>query len=302
VSQAPSPAVRIGGLAKRFGEVKAVDGVDLEVPRGCIFGLLGPNGAGKTTTLKLLLGLLHPDAGTLEVLGKPVNRFTLPDLLQRVGYVAEGRDLYGYMRVGELIGFNARLYRNWDHKAVSRYLDLFRLPMDRKVEDLSQGMKSQLALVLALGHRPELLVLDEPTGGLDPLMRREFLSLVIEEVAGGRTAILSSHILHEVERVADLVAVMRRGRILAVRAVEAIRRDEKRVRFVPQHEISPDDLRLPGVTGVERQGKGFVLSVSSDLEALLQRLAAIPHFVLEVVDLNLEDVFFDYMGKEESTP
>ncbi|MDQ7794910.1 MAG: ABC transporter ATP-binding protein [bacterium] len=292
------PAVRLQGLHRRFGEVRAVNGVDLEVPRGCTFGLLGPNGAGKTTTLKLLLGLLRPDSGTVELLGQPVSGASLPGLLARVGYVSEGRDLYDYLRVGELLALNARLYPSWDGDAVRRYLEIFNLPAGRRVDELSQGMKSQLALVLALGQRPELLVLDEPTGGLDPVMRREFLALVADEVAGGRTCVLSSHILHEVERVADLVAIMQHGRILAVRSMEAIRSNEKRIRFVPQHEVKEEDLRLAGVAAVERQGKGFVLSVSADLDAVIRRLAAVPHFVLEVIDLNLEDVFFDYVDKE----
>ncbi|HCJ09909.1 MAG TPA: ABC transporter ATP-binding protein [Clostridiales bacterium] len=289
---APPLAVRTCGLTRRFGELTAVDSLDLEVPEGSLFGLLGPNGAGKTTTLRMLLGLLAPTAGTVEILGGPVN----PGRLARVGYVSEERGMYGYMTVEEMVGFTRRFYSTWDDRAVRDYLDLFRLPRRTRVADLSHGMRSLLALTLALGPRPDLLILDEPTEGLDPVMRREFLSMLVKEMAGTRrTLLFSSHVLNEVERIADTVAIINRGRLVMTRSVEEMRTNEKRVRFVPQRRMDPRELEGPGVRRVEREGSGFVLTVTDDLDAVLARLSTVPHFVLEVMDLDLEEVFFEYV-------
>jgi len=294
----PRLAVRTHNLTRRFGELAAVDNLTLEVPEGSLFGLLGPNGAGKTTTLRLLLGLLAPTAGTAEILGGPVS----PERLARVGYVSEERGMYGYMTVDEIISFSRRLYPTWDDRAVRDYLDLFRLPRRTRVAHLSHGMRSLLALTLALGPRPSLLILDEPTEGLDPVMRREFLSMLVKEMAGTpRTLLFSTHILNEAERIADTVAIINRGRLVVTKSVEDMRTNEKRVRFVPQRQIDPRELEGPGVREVEREGSGFVLSVTDDLDAVLARLSRLPHFVMEVVDLNLEEVFFDYVEEGEDT-
>jgi ABC-2 type transport system ATP-binding protein len=294
--EGPALAVRTCGLTRRFGELTAVDSLDLEVPEGSLFGLLGPNGAGKTTTIRMLLGLLAPTAGTVEILGGPVGT----ERLARVGYVSEERGLYGYMTVEEIIGFTRRFYPTWDDRAVKDYLDLFRLPRRTRVADLSHGMRSLLALTLALGPRPDLLILDEPTAGLDPVMRREFLSMLVREMAGTpRTLIFSSHILNEVERIADTVAIIKGGRLVVTRSVEDMRTNEKKVRFVPQRRMEPEEFEGPGVRRVEREGSGFILTVTDDLDGVLARLSRLPHFVLEVIDLNLEEVFFDYVEEGE---
>ncbi|MDI6893878.1 MAG: ABC transporter ATP-binding protein [Bacillota bacterium] len=291
-------AVWTEGLRKCFGRTVGVDGIDLRVPRGSIFGFLGPNGAGKTTTIRLLLGLLRPDAGRFAVLGRegPPS----PEVLARVGYVPEIPALYPGLTAGELVSLCRRLYRRWDQALVDRYLDLFRLPRNRKVSGFSRGMKGQLALVLALAPRPDLLVLDEPTAGLDPLARKHFLQAVLAEAtATGQTVFLSSHLLEDVERVADTLAMIRDGRLVLHRSMDEVKTGEKKVRVVFQGQAPPWLDQVPGVRRVGREGAAFLITVAGDVPSVLERLRTVPLFALEVIDLSLEQVFEEYATAPE---
>lgn len=284
------------GLRKRFGDNVAVDGIDLRVPRGSIFGFLGANGAGKTSSIKLLLGLLRCDEGRLAVLGREGP--PRPDVLARVGYVPEVPGLYPYMTACELASFCSRIYPRWDRGLVERYLDLFELPRNRKVGAFSRGMKGQLALVLALGARPELLVLDEPTAGLDPIARKHFLQTVLAEAtAAGQTVFLSSHLLEDVERVADTLAIIRKGRLVLQKSMDEVKTGEKKVRVVFQHQPPSWLAEIPGVRRVEREGAAVLLTVAGDVPAILERLRSVPLFALEVVDLSLNEVFEEYVAE-----
>jgi len=281
------------GLRKRFGDTVAVDGIDLRVPRGSIFGFLGPNGAGKTTTIKLLLGLLRPDGGRFAVLGREGR--PQPDVLARVGYVPEIPGLYSYMTAGDLAAFCSRLYPRWDQGLVDRYLDFFRLPRNRKVGRFSRGMKGQLALVLALGARPDLLVLDEPTAGLDPVARKHFLQTVLAEAtAAGQTVFLSSHLLEDVERVADTLAIIRNGCLVLQKPMDEVKMGEKKVRVVFQNQPPAWLAEIPGVRRVQKEGAAFLLTVTGGVPAVLERLRTVPLFALEVIDLTLDQVFEEY--------
>ncbi len=291
-------AIETHGLARRFGTTEAVAGLDLTVPRGSVFGFIGPNGAGKTTTIKMLLGLLRPTAGRAGVLGYDLATGSLA-ARARIGYVAENADLYGYMRVREIIAFTRGLYPRWDDQLVARYLELFGLPKDRAVKALSKGMKAQLALILALGPVPELLILDEPTSGMDPLARKQFLSTILREVAAaGQTVFMSTHILSDVERVADHVALLNRGRLVLADSMDHLKENVKKVRVVLAGG-APDDLgRWPGVRAVAREGRGWLISVESRLDEVRGRLQALDPSYLEVVDMTLEEIFVDYAGGE----
>src|SRR5262245_20264634 len=194
------PVIDVRGLTRRFGTRAALDGVSLAVPRGVVFGLVGPNGAGKTTLIKHLLGLLRPDAGTVRVFGiDPVA--DPPAVLGRVGYLDEDNDLPAWMRVGELIRYTRAFYPGWDDAYAERLRRTFDLDPSARVRRLSKGQRARAGLLVALAHRPELLLLDEPSSGLDPVVRRDILTAVIRTVADeGRTVLFSSHLLHEVER------------------------------------------------------------------------------------------------------
>lgn len=209
-------------LRRAYKGKVALDDVSLSVPGGCVFGLLGESGAGKTTLIRHMIGLLKPQQGTVRVLGcDPVSD---PEgALGRIGYLSEDRDLPGWMRVDELMRYTRGLYPKWDDTFAQELRERFDLNPAQKVGTLSKGQKAKAGLICALAHRPELLILDEPSSGLDPVVRRHILTAVMRSVAAeGRTILFSSHLLDEVERVADYVAIIHRGKVLLCDRLEKI--------------------------------------------------------------------------------
>lgn len=304
--EAAPPAVELKGLRKvyrhRGRQSEAVAGVDLTVPAGSITGLLGPNGAGKTTTLKMLLGLVHPSAGEARIFGQRIGGDG-EGIRQRVGYVPETPVLYPSMSGKALAAFCRPLYPRWDGEAFRRCAAALKLPLDMPAGKLSRGQRAALALALALAPRPDLLVLDEPTAGFDPYARREFLSLILDVVAStGCTVLLSSHDVDEVQRVADQVAIMAGGRIRLVKPADELRASEKRVRVAFQAQPPPQVLEDPVIRRLEHEGNRYVFTVSGDTAAFLEKVAAVPHFMLEMVDLSLEEIFFEYTRPAAPAP
>ena len=201
------------GLRRSFGNVRAVDGLDLTVRTGEIYGFLGINGAGKTTTIRMLMGIIKPEEGTIELLGQRTRRTTVRQK-QSIGYVSQEQTFYPWMTCRELGRFVGGFYPSWDAEEFDRLLSVLELPPERKASQLSGGMRVKLALALALAPRPALLILDEPTSGLDPVARREFLEIIQRQSRDhGRTTFFSSHLVGEVERVADRVGIIHNGRM-----------------------------------------------------------------------------------------
>jgi ABC-2 type transport system ATP-binding protein len=212
-SDSTSTPVAIDTISRRFRRKQALDSVTLHIPRGVVFGLVGENGAGKTTLIKHLLGLLRAESGTVRVFGMdPVKQ--PEEVLSRIGYLSENRDLPDWMRVRELTLFTQAFYPDWDPAYAEELRDMFDLDPAAKVSTLSRGQRAQMGLLLALAHRPDLLLLDEPSSGLDAAVRRDILAAVIRTVADeGRTVLFSSHLLDEVEYVADQVAFLHEGKL-----------------------------------------------------------------------------------------
>jgi len=299
---ATEAAIVCQGLTKRYGATVAVDGIDWIVPKGSVTGLVGPNGAGKSTTLKMLIGLVRPTAGRAWVLGRDVTAESL-DVRVRTGYMPEEDLLLRWMTAEDALAFSRLLYPTWSDALFRETLDLFGLSPKVPVSKMSKGMRRQLALALAVAQRPELLLLDEPTSGLDPERRRDFLNVILKSVAReGVTVVMSSHQLHEVERVADRVAFMRAGRIVLESDLDALKEAARRIRVVFQGEPPPDLAQWEGVVRVEADGRFHVLQVSGDVDALIARLKAYNPFVVEVVEHNLEDLYFETGGKGGTRP
>lgn len=212
--------VSVSDLSRRFGRTLALDRVTLSIARGTVFGLVGENGAGKTTLIRHLLGLQRAQTGSVRVFGlDPVSDPV--GVLGRIGYLSEERDLPDWMRLGELMSYSRAFYPRWDDRFARDLLAMFELDPGQKVRTLSRGQRARAGLLVALAHRPELLVLDEPSSGLDPSARQDILAAVVRTVADeGRTVLFSSHLLHEVQRVADQVAMLHRGRVLLNEGVE----------------------------------------------------------------------------------
>ena len=216
-------AIEVEGLTKRFGRKLAVDGLTFQVPVGSVCGFLGRNGAGKSTAIRMMMNLLDPSAGRATLLGLDSRRHHT-ELMSRVGYVSDTPILYDWMKVRELVRFTAGFYRRWNQARVDSLLDRFEIDRDQKIRHLSRGMQAQVALLMALGGDPELLILDEPATGLDVVVRRDFLESIIHLIQQeGRTVLLSSHLLHEVERVADQVVILDQGRLVRSGSIEDLK-------------------------------------------------------------------------------
>jgi ABC-2 type transport system ATP-binding protein len=204
--------VELDGVSRRFGKTVALDGLSLRVPRGCVYGLVGVNGAGKTTLIKHILGLLKVRSGSVRVFGLDPVRNPVA-VLRRIGYLSEERDLPEWMRIDELMRYTAAYHPNWDQAHAEELLRTFGLDASKKVKNLSKGMRAQAGLVAAVAHRPDLLVLDELSTGLDAVIRRDILKAIIRTVADdGRNAIFSSHLLDEVEQMSDFISMVHEGR------------------------------------------------------------------------------------------
>jgi ABC-2 type transport system ATP-binding protein len=294
-------AVEINNLIVNYGAHRAVDGLSLSVPAGSIFGFLGPNGAGKTTTIKAMLGFRHLDGGSARVLGYDAASQSL-EVRARVGYVSEVNSLYDYLTIPQICAFCRSTSRQWDQSVVDRYMRAFGLPARAKVGKLSKGMKSQLSLSLALGSNPDLLILDEPTAGLDPIARHEFLNKLVAEIAAeGKTVFFSSHILSEVEAVADWVGIIRQGRLVVCDELDHLKQTQKVLKLTYAELPPPAEIAalrsLPDVMSAAQEGRNVRLLARGDVEALAQTLQARPLALrdVETVDLNLEDLFLGYM-------
>ena len=219
--------ITISELTRRFGATTALDSVSVSLPRGAVYGLVGANGAGKTTLIRHILGLLRAESGSVRVFGlDPVADPVA--VLSRIGYLSEENDLPGWMRVDELIRYTSAFYPKWENDYAEELRRTFALEAAAKIKDLSKGQKARAGLLIALAHRPELLVLDEPSSGLDPIVRRDILGAVIRTIADeGRTVLFSSHLLDEVEEVADHVTMIDHGRIVLSAPLDAIKESHR---------------------------------------------------------------------------
>ena len=287
-------AIRTHDLTKSYGRLTAVRGLNLSVAPKRITAFLGQNGAGKSTTIKMLLGMTRPTSGDGTVLGK---RITDPaenrELRRKVAYVAEDKPLYGYMTVEQTILFASSFYSDWRPDEAIRLLSEYRLPPQRKVKSLSKGMRTKLALLLAFARRPELLILDEPSEGLDPVAIEHLLQTLVTRAAEGVAIFFSSHQISEVERVADHVCILEKGCLLVDASLDHLRQSYRRIELVfpfppPEREFQ--------ITGVERiQTKGHQMSVfaSSNAEDVVERARKLNAVSVEVAPVGLRDIFLE---------
>ena len=287
--------IRTEGLTKHYKDVKALVNLDLEVQRGEVFGFLGPNGAGKTTTIRSLLHFIFPTAGSATVLGLDVATHAV-EVRSRIAYMPSEYSLYPKLTGAENLTYLANLRGGVDQAWVKQLAERLEVDLTRKVSDLSTGNKQKVGLIQAFMDRAELVILDEPSTGLDPLMQQELQALIREVRADGRTVFLSSHSLAEVERVADRVGILRNGRLVVVERVDALKRKAiRRIDLEFEQPVAATYFQaIGGVRSAEAHGNSVVVSFDGSVNALLR--AALDHDVINVNsrEADLEEVFLAY--------
>ena len=293
--------IETSGLKMRYGAVEALRGLDLSVPAGSICGFLGRNGAGKTTAIKILLGMAHATEGSARIFGLDCgDRRAGVAIRQRLSFVSDEKDLYDFMTVAEMIRFTAGFYPTWRTDVEQKYLRAFDLPADRRVKALSRGMRTKLALLLALSHGAELVILDEATSGLDPAAAEEVLQALVAHVAReGMTVFFSSHQLAEVDQIADRVAVIDKGRLVVSGALDDLRERWRRVRLVFAGDAPAATFRSPGVERVTRDGRTLGILCSAGSDSIVAEAQTLAPASLDVTPVTLKEIFLETVVRED---
>ena len=295
-------AIETVALKKYFGDCRALDGLNLRVPAGSIFGFLGRNGAGKTTTIKSLMGMVRPDSGAARVLGMdtadPANG---PRVRVRIGFVTEDKDLYPYMTVGQIIRFTRPFFPKWRDDLEQRYLRIFDLSPKRKIGDLSKGMRSKLMLLLAVCHSAELLILDEPTDGLDPAVTEEVLRELVTIAGGGTTIFFSSHHLGEVEQIADNICIVDRGKAIVSGSLDDLKARYQKLRIVlAEGELPPALRTADGVEQIRQEGRTVSILASRNLDEIASQIGQLPGATIERFPVGLKEIFLEHVRSDEN--
>jgi len=292
--------IETSDLRKSYGGVQALAGLDLRVPRGAVCGLLGRNGAGKTTTIKVLLGMARPTSGQAKVFGLAADDPAASVAIRaRAAFVSEDKDLYAGMTVGGLMRFTAPFYPKWRADLASTYLVQLGLRADARINALSRGMRTKLALLLAFSTGAELLILDEPTSGLDPAATQEVLKILVKQAgADGTSVLFSSHQLADVDQVADHIAIVDRGRVVVNGALDDVRAQYRRIQLVFDGAAPDAAFKSPGVVGTRREGRVLSVLSSSGEEGVLGEANALNPKSVDVLPVTLKEIFLETVGAE----
>ncbi|HJP59306.1 MAG TPA: ABC transporter ATP-binding protein [Gemmatimonadaceae bacterium] len=294
-------AIETEALTKYYGNFEAVRGLTMRVPKGSITGFLGQNGAGKSSTIRMLLGMSRPTRGNGRVLDLDIaDEKQSIEMRKRVAYVGEDKRLYDYMTVGQIIEFTKAFYPGWRDDIEKKLLEEFRLPLDRLTKKLSKGMRTQTALLLAFARGAELLIFDEPTEGLDPVMAEKLLELVVGAAADGASIFFSSHQIAEVEQIADRILLIDRGQLLLDTTLDSISSDFRRIRGVYDSAPTAAALALDGVKRVAVDGRTVSVMVSHNSVTIAERMRAQSATSVEVMPMTLKEIVLESLKRDQS--
>lgn len=286
------PIIKVTDITKNFSSKTVLNGLSLEISRGSVFGLLGTNGAGKTTLIKSILGLLKISFGKISVLED--DPWTFKDVTkEKIGYVPQSDRAYPWLTVKQLVEYTASFYKHWNHDLVNQLLEEWKIDTTEKFGILSEGQAQKVSIILALGHEPELLVLDEPVASLDPAARRQFLKTILDIVSQRDcTVFFSTHITSDLERVADHVALLKAGKIHFVGELDQLKDEVKRLRIIAQQPL-PEQIQCEGFLHCEPCAQGAIVAIRGFSESVKAQIEKNFEATVEVEDLNLEEIFLE---------
>ena len=281
-------------LTKFYGDSRGIEEIDLSVKKGEVFGFLGPNGSGKTTTIRILLDFIRPSSGRARLFGLDAHADSI-QIKSRIGYLPGEYGMYEKMTAVEYLQFLGSLRSDKKPPMKDRLIELFDLDISRRVKSFSHGNKQKLALVQAFMHDPELLILDEPTNGLDPLVQQRFYELILELKEHGKTIFFSSHVLSEVERICDRVAILREGKLVALHEISDLKKFRlKSIEVTFKQELDESIFRLDGVRKIEKNANVVRLLIDLNINGILQTISEYPIDNISCGDASLEDIFLEY--------
>lgn len=286
-------------LTKMYGKARGISNVSFSVKEGEIFGFIGPNGAGKSTTIRTLLALIYPTSGSATIFGKDCIKYA-PEIKKEIGYLPSEVFYYDNMKVIDLLKYSASFYKRDCTKRIRELAEALNLDLSKKIDDLSLGNKKKVGIVQGLLHEPKLIILDEPTSGLDPLMQQKFFELLREENKKGATILFSSHILGEVQKLCDRVAIIKDGEIVKVETMSALTENSyKKFRLEAVNQVTAEVFQLEGVTDIKIKEKTVSFIYKGNMNVIISKIAEIPLKNLWVEEPTLEEIFMHYYEKEE---
>lgn len=290
--------IEIKNLTKTYGKARGISDISFSVEEGEIFGFIGPNGAGKSTTIRTLLSLIYPTSGSATIFGKDTVQFA-PEIKKEIGYLPSEVFYYDNMKVKDLLNYSASFYKKDCSKRVRELAEIMDLDLNKKIDDLSLGNKKKVGIVQGLLHEPKLIILDEPTSGLDPLMQQKFFELLEEENRKGATILFSSHILTEVQRLCNRVAIIKEGKIVTVEKISTLKENTyKKFKVETKSTLDPNYFNLAGVNKLEVKDNLTSFLFKGNINEVMRKIADIEITNLWIEEPDLDEIFMHYYEKE----
>jgi ABC-2 type transport system ATP-binding protein len=290
--------IEINNLTKSYGKSRGITDISFNVEEGEIFGFIGPNGAGKSTTIRTLLSLIYPTSGSAKIFGKDSVKYA-PEIKKQIGYLPSEVFYYDNMKVMDLLKYSASFYKKDCSKRIKELAEIMDLDLTKKIDDLSLGNKKKVGIVQGLLHEPKLIILDEPTSGLDPLMQQKFFDLLEKENKKGATILFSSHILSEVQKLCNRVAIIKEGKLVTVEKISTLQENNyKKFKVDMKSIVAPDYFNLDGVTKLEVKGNVISFLFKGNINTILRKISEIDVANLWIEEPDLEEIFLHYYEKE----
>lgn len=291
--------IEIKNLTKNYGSARGIIDVNLNIEEGEIFGFIGPNGAGKSTTIRTLLALIHPTSGSAEIFGKDCIKFA-PEIAMEIGYLPSEVFYYDNMKVIDLLKYSASFYKKDCTERIHYLANIMDLDLNKKIDDLSFGNKKKVGIVQGLLHEPKLIILDEPTSGLDPLMQQKFFELLLEENKKGSTILFSSHILGEVQKLCNRVAIIKEGKIIKLEKISTLKENNyKKFKIETEDLVDKKYFSIKGVNNIEVNGKVTTFLFKGDINTIMKKITELDLINIWIDEPDLEEIFMHYYEKED---